>query len=125
MIRITVAIPIYNAAKHIDVLFDSLMRQTMNREDFEVICVNDCSTDNSKEIIEKYSQIMGNVVLIDRVENSGGPVIPRNDATNAARGEYIHFVDNDDFLGEEALERLYKAAQENQSDVIFGRYIGV
>ena len=125
MIRITVAIPVYNAAKHIDVLFDSLMRQTMNREYFEVICVNDCSTDNSKEVIEKYSQMLGNVVLIDRVENSGGPVVPRNDAINAARGEYIHFVDNDDFLGEEALERLYQAAHENQSDVIFGRYIGV
>src|SRR4051794_29817412 len=105
MIRISVAIPIYNAAKHLDVVLDSLMRQTMNPADFEVICVNDCSTDNSKAVIEKYSKLMGNIVLIDRAENSGGPVIPRNDAIDVARGEYIHFVDNDDFLGEEALER--------------------
>src|SRR6476619_3165149 len=125
MIKISIAIPVYNAAKHLDVLFDSLMHQTMNRSEFEVICVNDCSTDDSKEVIEKWSRIMGNVVLINRTTNSGGPVVPRNDAIEVARGEYIHFMDNDDFLSEAALERLYHAAQENQSDVIFGKYIGV
>ena len=113
MIKITVAIPVYNAAKHLDVVFDSLVHQTMDRADFEVVCVNDCSTDNSKEVIEKWSKVMGNVVLIDRAVNSGGPVLPRNDAIAVARGEYIHFVDNDDFLGVEALERLYHAASEN------------
>lgn len=125
MIKITIAIPVYNAAKHLDVVFDSLMRQTMDRSEFEIICVNDCSTDRSKDVIEKWRTVMGNVVLIDRTVNSGGPVIPRNDAIAAARGEYIHFLDNDDFLGEEALERLYRAASENKSDVIFGKYVGV
>lgn len=125
MIKVSVAIPVYNAAKHLDVTFDSLKNQTMPAEDFEIICVNDCSTDNSKEVIEKYSKKMPNIVLIDRKKNSGGPSAPRNDSIEAARGEYIHFLDSDDFLGEAALERLYQAATQNQSDVIFGKYIPV
>lgn len=123
--KITVAIPVYNAAKYLEVTLDSLRHQTMDLDDFEVICVNDCSTDNSKEIIENYSKMMGNIVLIDRTENSGGPVVPRNNAIDAAQGEYIHFLDNDDFLGEETLERLYYTARANSSDVIYGRYISV
>lgn len=125
MIKITVAIPVYNAAKSIAITLDSLLHQTMDKADFEVLCVNDCSTDNSIEVIAEYSKRMGNIVLLDRVENSGGPAAPRNDAIGAARGEYIHFLDNDDFLGEQALERLYKAAKQYGSDVIFGRHVGV
>ncbi|GKU83791.1 glycosyltransferase [Niallia sp. NCCP-28] len=123
--KITIAIPIYNAARHLNVTLDSLLNQTMDSSEFEVICVNDRSTDRSKEVIEEYSQKMDNLILIDREENSGGPMIPRNDAIEAARGEYIMFLDNDDFLGEEALERLYNAAQENSSEVIYGKYVGV
>ncbi|MBT2678834.1 glycosyltransferase [Bacillus sp. ISL-35] len=123
--KVTVAIPIYNAARHLNVTLDSLINQTMPSNEFEVICVNDCSTDNSKEVIESYSKIMDNLILIDREVNSGGPMIPRNNAIEAARGEFIMFLDNDDFLGEEALERLYNSAKENKSDVIYGKYVGV
>ncbi|MEH7574171.1 glycosyltransferase family 2 protein, partial [Cytobacillus firmus] len=123
--KVSVAIPIYNAARHLNVTLDSLQKQTMDASEFEVICVNDCSTDNSIEVIEKYQKNMDNLILINRTENSGGPMIPRNNAIQAARGEYIMFLDNDDFLGEEALERLYDAARENRSDVIFGKYVGV
>ncbi len=103
MIKVTVAIPVYNTAKHLNVALDSLMHQTMKSTEFEIIFVNDCSTDNSKEVIERYSKRMSNILLINRVENSGGPMTPRNEAINAAKGEYIHFMDSDDFLGEEAL----------------------
>ena len=123
--KVTIAIPIYNAARHLNVTLDSLMNQTMDKADFEIICVNDRSTDRSKEVINEYKKKMSNLILIDREENSGGPMIPRNDAIEAAKGEYILFLDNDDFIGEEALERLYNAAIENNSDVIFGKYVGV
>ncbi|WP_141603618.1 glycosyltransferase [Terrilactibacillus laevilacticus] len=123
--KITVAIPIYNAARHLNVTLDSLMNQTMDPNEFEVICVNDRSTDRSKNVIEEYKKVMKNLILIDREENSGGPMIPRNDAIAEARGEYIIFLDNDDFLGEEALQRLYEAAVKNKSDVIYGKYVGV
>ncbi|WP_312096609.1 glycosyltransferase [Niallia sp.] len=123
--KVTIAIPIYNAARHLNVTLDSLMNQTMDSTDFEIICVNDRSTDKSIEVINEYKKKMSNLVLIDREENSGGPMIPRNDAIEAARGEYILFLDNDDFLGEETLERFYRAATEHKSDVIYGKYVGV
>lgn len=123
--KITVAIPIYNAERHLNVTLDSLINQTMESSEFEVICVNDVSTDNSAKVVESYMKNHSNIKLINRTENSGGPMLPRNDAINAAKGEYILFLDNDDFIGEETLERFYKNAVENNSDVIFGKYVGV
>ncbi|MFD1848656.1 glycosyltransferase [Oceanobacillus bengalensis] len=123
--KITVAIPIYNAERHLNVTLDSLINQTMDSNDYEVICVNDVSTDNSVKVVETYMEKQNNIKLINRTENSGGPMLPRNDAINEAKGEYILFLDNDDFIGEETLERFYKSAKEYNSDVIFGKYIGV
>lgn len=117
--------PVYNSANQLNATFDSLVCQTMDASDFEIICVNDCSTDNSKEVIEQYAAKMPNIILIDLPKNTGSAMIPRNTAIEAASGRYIHFLDSDDFLGEEALERLYNAAEEYQSDVVFGRHVGV
>jgi len=125
MIKVTVAIPVYNSGKHLQATLESLMHQTMNAEAIEIICVNDCSTDNSKEVIEAYAQKMPNVKLINLAKNTGGAMEPRNVAIGMARGEYIHFLDSDDFLGEEALERLYNAAEKHGSDVVFGRHVRV
>jgi poly(ribitol-phosphate) beta-glucosyltransferase len=125
MLKVTVAIPIYNAAKHIKVTLDSLANQTMDASEFEILCVDDCSTDKSKEVIKEVQHSMSNLILMERTENSGGPMIPRNDAINAAKGEFILFLDNDDFLGEETLERFYNSATANKSDVIYGKYVGV
>lgn len=123
--KISLIIPVYNAAKHIPVTLDSLYNQTMSQDDIEVICIDDVSTDNSVEVIKSWQSKIKNLVLVEREENAGGPMIPRNQAMDIARGEYIMFLDNDDFLGEEALERLYNKAKENDSDVIFGKYVGV
>ncbi|MBD1221406.1 glycosyltransferase [Virgibacillus halodenitrificans] len=122
--KITVAIPIYNAARHLNVTLDSLINQTMDSREFEVICVNDVSTDNSIDVVKTYMEKVNNIKLINRKENSGGPMLPRNDAINEAKGEYILFLDNDDFIGEEALEKFYTSAKECKSDVIFGKYVG-
>ncbi|MCJ8007977.1 glycosyltransferase [Lederbergia wuyishanensis] len=123
--KVTVAIPVYNAERHLNVTLDSLVNQTMDPNDFEVICVNDKSNDNSVEVIKSYMKNYSNIKLINRDTNAGGPMIPRNDAIEAARGEYILFLDNDDFLGEETLERFFTAASTHKSDVIYGKYIGV
>jgi glycosyltransferase involved in cell wall biosynthesis len=125
MLQVTVAIPVYNSGKHLPATLESLLHQTMHANNFEIICVNDCSTDNSKEVIKAYAQKMSNLVLINLEKNTGGPMEPRNVAIRQARGKYIHFLDCDDFLGEEALERLYNAAEEYGSDVIFGRHVRV
>jgi glycosyltransferase involved in cell wall biosynthesis len=123
--KVSVVIPVYNSEDHLMAAFDSLARQTMHASDFEIICVNDCSTDNSRQVIEKCAATMQNLRLINLPKNTGGPMIPRNTGMDVASGKYIHFMDSDDFLGEEALERLYNAAEKYQSDIIFGRYVGV
>lgn len=123
--KISVVIPVYNSAAQLNTTLDSLFCQTMPARDFEIICVNDASTDDSKAVIERRKAAMPNLKLIDLPKNTGGPMLPRNTGIEAAKGRYIHFVDSDDFLGEEALERLYNAAEAHNSDVIFGRYISV
>lgn len=123
--KVSVIIPVYNSAPHLHANFDSLSCQTMPASDFEVICVNDCSTDNSREVIEEWGRKMDNLVLINLPKNTGGPMVPRNTGIEAAKGRYVYFVDSDDFLGEEALERLYNAAEQHNSDVLLGRYVGV
>lgn len=123
--KVSVIIPVYNSATHLKATFDSLACQTMPASDFEIICVNDCSTDNSREVIELWARKMPNLALVNLPKNTGGPMIPRNKGIEAAKGRYIYFLDSDDFLGEEALERLYNAAEKYHSDVIIGRYLGV
>lgn len=124
-IKVTVAIPVYNAEKHLRECLDSVINQTMSNEHIEIICVNDKSKDNSLAVLMEYKEAHSNIIVIDRKTNSGGASAPRNDAIEAAHGSYIFFLDSDDYLGVEALERLYNFAAEHDSDVVFGKYIGV
>ena len=123
--KISVVIAVYNCADHLQKCLDSLEHQTMHASDFEIIFVNDCSTDESRNVIERHAARMKNITLINLEKNTGSPIIPRNTGMQHASGKYIHFMDDDDFLGDEALERLYIAAEKNKSDVIFGRHVGV
>ncbi|MBF0011556.1 glycosyltransferase family 2 protein [Enterococcus casseliflavus] len=123
--KISVIIPVYNAGNFIKPTLDSLKNQTMDKSDFEILAVDDLSTDNSLEILESYRTDLPNLRIIKRETNSGGPMVPRNDAIEMAKGEYVQFLDNDDYLGEDALKRLYAFATENNSDVIFGKYKGI
>ncbi|TWT27851.1 glycosyltransferase [Planomicrobium sp. CPCC 101110] len=124
-IKVTVAIPVYNAEKYLRECLDSVVNQTMPSEDFEIICVNDKSKDDSLAVLLEYEKAHSNMVVIDREKNSGGASAPRNDAIEAAQGAYIFFLDSDDYLGLEALERLYNFACEHDSDIAFGKYKGV
>ncbi len=123
--KISIIIPVYNAEKHVSVALDSLVHQTMDKEDFEVICIDDCSTDSSIDVIESFRDKLPNLMIIEREKGSGGPMIPRNQGIEAANGKYIGFLDNDDFYGEETLERFYINAEKADADVIIGKYVGV
>ena len=113
---ISVIMPMYNMEKYIGECLDSLVAQTF--KDFEVIIVDDCSTDKSCEIAESYASKL-NLILIRSEKNSGGHVgVPRNKGIKIAKGDYIYFVDSDDALMENALEKFYNAAEEFQADVV-------
>ncbi|GGH76600.1 glycosyltransferase involved in cell wall biosynthesis [Pullulanibacillus pueri] len=123
--KITIAVPVYNREATLKSCLDSLINQTMNSEEYEIICVDDCSNDKSLEILNEYKEKYNNLRIIVRENNSGGASEPRNDAIKEANGEYIFFVDSDDYIGEESLERMYKFASGNNTDVLVIKTRGV
>ena len=116
--KISVIIPVYNAEKYLPVCLESLAIQTMR--DFEVIIVDDCSTDSSRAVAENFlERFGGRLKIITLDKNTGSGSIPRNIGLEHARGEYVYFVDNDDLLIDNALETLYSLAQEYRTDVVY------
>lgn len=117
--NISVIIPLYNAKEYIGKCLDSLLAQTF--QNFEVIVVNDCSTDKSADIVESFKEKFGERLKLTNTEkNSGGcGFVPRNVGLGLASGEYVFFVDADDYLAENALTILYTAAKENEAEVVY------
>ena len=114
---VSVIIPMYNAEEFIGECLESLLIQTF--QNFEVIVVDDCSTDNSVAIVKNYSLKFGNRLILTHTEkNSGGGGEPRNIGLSLANGEYIQFLDADDFILLTALETLYNVAKEYDADIV-------
>lgn len=113
----SVIIPLYNTEKYIGEALDSLLAQTFTN--FEVIVVNDCSTDNSAAIVESYiPKFDGRLKLLHMKKNSGGAPAPRNKGLKFSSGEYVYFMDADDALVPTALEELYSVANDFEADVV-------
>lgn len=114
MIVISVVIPVYNSQKFIKRCIDSILDQTFS--DFEVICVDDGSTDKTYDILSEYSLLHNNIKVV-RQQNLGQGSA-RNQGVALAKGEYVKFVDADDFLHPQALQILYRTAKETDADII-------
>lgn len=115
---VSVIIPLYNAEKYIGECLDSVLAQTF--QNFEVIVVDDCSTDNSVAIVESYmTKFNGRLILSHMERNSGSGSLPRNKGMNLSQGEYIFFVDNDDLITKTALEELYTLAKDYDAEVVY------
>lgn len=116
---VSVVIPMYNAEQYIGECLESLLIQTF--QDFEVIVVDDCSTDNSAKIVEEYApKFEGRLMFAaTKINSGGGGYVPRNVGLKLASGEYIYFVDSDDFILGTALETLYKTAKKHDADVLY------
>lgn len=107
----------YNAEKYIGACLESLLAQSF--QDFEVIVVDDCSTDKSCAVVENYIPKFGGRLKLFRMQkNSGGPGAPSNKGVALARGKYIYVIDNDDLLVNNALEILYNYAEKSNADVV-------
>ena len=113
MIPISVIIPVYNVEKYLKRCLDSVINQTFR--DLEIICVNDGSTDGSSEILEEYKSKDERIIIINKV--NGGLSSARNAGMKVARGEYIGFVDSDDWIDLDFFEKLYTAAKKHDADV--------
>jgi len=110
---ISVIIPVYNVEKHLEKCLESVCKQTFR--DFEVICVNDGSTDGSAEILKKYAAKDKRFTVITQ-ENKGLSAA-RNTGLEHAKAKHIAYVDSDDFVHERFLEILYKASTEYDADI--------
>lgn len=114
MVKISILIPVYNVEEFLDEAITSLLNQTF--EDFEVICVNDGSKDNSLEILNDFAKKDSRITVINK--ENGGCGSARNRALDEANGEYIYFFDPDDYILPNALEELYKNITNNNSDMV-------
>lgn len=116
MVKVSVILPIYNVAPYLDEAFQSIITQTLS--DIEIIAVNDGSTDNSQEVIERYAAQDSRIVAIQQ-ENQGLSGA-RNTALQYATGEYIYMMDSDDIISTlDALYTCYNYAVNNNADFIF------
>ena len=107
----------YNTEKYIGECLDSLLAQTF--KNFEVIVVDDCSTDNSCAVVENYAEKFGGRLKVYRMKkNSGYASLPRNKGTSLSRGEYIFFMDADDAITSTAFAELYPYAKNFNADVV-------
>lgn len=118
MPKVSVIIPVYNTEKFLRKCLDSVCNQTL--QDIEIICINDCSTDGALEILREYARKDKRIKLIELLENCGAAKA-RNIGIDIAEGEYIGFVDSDDFIDLDFYEKLYKKAQETDADAIKGK----
>lgn len=117
MSKVSVIVPIYNEEKYLAKCINSLANQTM--KDIEIILVNDGSTDSSLDIMEKFSNIYKDkITIIDKP--NGGAGSARNIGLDIANGEYIKFVDADDYLKLDIVEKMYNIAKENNVSLVRG-----
>jgi glycosyltransferase involved in cell wall biosynthesis len=121
--KVAVVVPVYNTGEYIEPLIASLASQTLPRNEFQVVFVDDGSTDKTPARLDRLADERPNVTVIHQ-PNSGWPGRPRNVGIDHADADYVYFVDHDDWLGAEALERMTRFAAENDSDIVIGRQAG-
>ena len=115
--KVSVIVPMFNAEKFLGACLESVLIQTL--EDFEVIVVDDCSTDSSVSVAESFlEKFDGRLKIFCLEKNSGSGAVPRNEGLRFSRGEYIFFLDADDLLVPTALEELFNAAEKFSADVV-------
>lgn len=118
---ISIIVPIYNVAPYLENCLDSIINQTY--KNIEIICIEDCSTDNSADILKRYQKLDSRIVAIYNNTNEGIG-ITRQTALKIAKGEFIGFVDSDDFICINMYEELYQNAINHNADIVVcGNYI--
>ena len=113
--KISLIIPVYNVEKYLAECLDSCVNQTLR--DIEIICVDDCSTDSSFKILKEYERKDSRVKVFQQGENKKQGAA-RNAGLQIATGEYIWFVDSDDFIDLRSCQLLYDVARKNDADVL-------
>ena len=123
MPKVSIIIPVYNVEKYLRQALDSVVNQTL--KDIEIICIDDCSTDGSYEILQEYASKDDRFVVLKQEINQGQGVA-RNRGLDIAKGEYIGFIDPDDWIELDMYEKMYNQAKNLFSEIVicdYQRYI--
>lgn len=115
MPKVSIIIPVYNGSKYINRTLNSVLNQTF--QDFEVICINDCSSDNSFDILQEFAQKDERIKIINNEKNLGA-ALSRNVGIDIANGEYIYFLDADDYIAEKYLECMVQKIEQENCDIV-------
>lgn len=121
MKKVSIIIPIYNVEKYIRRCLDSVLNQSYSN--IEVICVDDCGTDDSMQIVRKYKEMYPQVMTIIESKQNVGLGGARDKGLDVASGEYISFIDSDDYIKTDFIERYMSEAANGEPDIIMGGYI--
>ncbi|MBR6356405.1 MAG: glycosyltransferase [Alphaproteobacteria bacterium] len=119
MVKVSIIVPVYNVEKYLGKCLESLTAQTL--KDIEIICINDGSTDDSLTVLQNFAAKDKRIKLIDK--ENGGPGVARNLGIKTAKGEYIGFVDPDDWVREDMYENMYAQAKRLDSDIVICDYV--
>ena len=115
MIKVSVIVPVYNVEDYLIECLTSIINQTL--KEIEIICIDDCGTDNSINILKKYAKKDDRIRIISHKENKGlGPA--RNTGIKESKGEYISFIDSDDYISRDYLENLYNTIIKYDTDIV-------
>lgn len=118
MEKVTLIVPVYNVEKYLDRCIGSLLKQTY--ADIEIICVNDCSPDNSQKILDKYERADKIKVIINSKNLGLGK--SRERALKEATGSYIMFIDSDDYIANDYVEKYMSVMKSGKYDIVIGGY---
>ena len=112
--KVSVIIPVYNTEKYLRECLDSVVNQTLR--DIEIICVDDGSTDNSLAILREYETKDSRIKVLTQENINAGAA--RNKGLSEATGEFLSFLDSDDFFEPDAIERMYECAKSRNAEIV-------
>lgn len=120
--KISVVLPVYNGEKYLSIAVESILKQTY--PNWELICVNDCSTDRTQEILERYAQKDDRIKMIQNAVNLKLPA-SLNVGFRHAKGEYLTWTSDDNYYAETALQTLAEKLQADQADMVYADYVRI
>ena len=122
---VSVIVPVYNTVDYLGACLDSLVGQTLGAERLQIVTVDDGSTDGSGDLLDAYDAKHPGLFTVVHQANSGGPARPCNVGLDHATGRFVFFLGSDDYLADDALERMVAAADRWDSDVVVPAMTGV
>lgn len=117
--KVSIIIPVYNSEKNLKYCLESILKQTY--QDFEILLINDGSTDNSQEVIDRYKKNFSNKIRA-YIQKNSGVAKTRNRGIELSKGEYLFFIDNDDRIDTDYVKTFVDAIEESNYDIIIGGY---